>query len=140
MDLKTLKNKLTALDQIAREIARKCGYTNLSNDLEYVKWNLQNPDEAFLHDEIRGILNVLDYVHYRLHYLQKNITHEGILQYNRKKGYVLDGVRLHADDEIEVLVLDKKTKNHKWMLYYLGENSKFVGKRVRIRKEGTKRK
>ena len=89
MDLKTLKNKLTALDQIAREIARKSGYTNLSNDLEYVKWDLQNPDEAFLHDEIRGILNVLDFFHYRLHYLQKNITHEGILQYNRKKGMCL---------------------------------------------------
>ena len=140
MDLQTLKNKLTALDQIGKEIAKECGYTTLSNDLEYVKWDLQSPDEAFLHDELKSILNTLNYFHYQLSYLQQPITHEGNLQYNRKKGYELDGVQLHTDEQIEVLVLDEQTQKHKWKMHHLRENSSLVGMRARIRKYTRHRK
>lgn len=132
MDLETLKNKITDLDLKAEEIRKECGYSTLSSSMEHVALDVEDPDACFLYHELRDILHVLSFVHYKLDYLQKPITHEGILQYN-KKGYELDGVKLRYECRIEILVTDEDTHTSKWELHYLTDHSKIGGMRARIR-------
>ena len=132
MDLKTLERKLIALDQVARDIQKECGYTSLSNSMENVELDVKDPDAYFLYHELKDILHVLGFVHFKLDYLQKAVTHEGILQYN-KKGYELDGVKLRYDSKIEILTTDEDTHTSKWELRFLTEHSNIGGMRARIR-------
>lgn len=133
MDLNTLENKLIALDRTAEEIRKECGYTDLSNSMENVELYSKDPDSHFLYHELRDILNVLSFVSYKLEYLQKPIAHEGILHYNKKKGYELDGVKLRYESRIEILVTDEDTQNRKWEMRYLTDHSNIDGMRARIR-------
>lgn len=133
MDLKTLEKKLIALDQASKGIQDECGYTALSNSMKNVELDNKDPDSCFLYHELKDILNVLDFVHYKLDYIQKPITHEGVLQYNKKKGYKLDGVKLDYESRIEVLAVDEQTQTSKWELRYLTTHSNIDGMKARIR-------
>lgn len=133
MDLKTLENKLIALDKASKDIREECGYTALSNSMENVELDSKDPDSHFLYHELRDILNVLSFVSYKLEYLQKPITHEGTLHYDRKIGYELDGKKLPYESRIEILVTDEDTQNLKWELHYLTDHSKIDGMSARIR-------
>lgn len=133
MNLETLKTKITDLDLKADEIRKECGYSTLSSSMEHVALDVEDPDACFLYDELKDILNVLDFIHYKLEYLQKDITHEGILQYNKKNGYELNGIKLDYESRIEVLATDENTQNSKWELHYLTDYGNLGGMRARIR-------
>lgn len=133
MDLETLESKLIALNRTAEEIRKECGYTDLSSSMENVELDGKNPDACFLYHELKDILHVLSFVSYKLDYLQKPIAHEGILQYDKKKGYELNGIKLRYESRIEVLATDEDTQNSKWELHYLTDHSNIGGMRARIR-------
>ena len=132
MDLETLKTKITDLDLKAEEIRKECGYSVSSDSMKHVEWDTKDPDSCFLFHELRDIMNVLGFIHYKLDYLQKPVTHEGILRYN-KKGYELDGIKLRYESRIEVLATDEDTQTSKWELHFLTDHSNLGGMRARTR-------
>lgn len=133
MDLETLKTKIIDLDLIAEEIRKECGYSTSSDSMEHVTLDRNDPDACFLYHELKDILNVSDFIHYKLNYLQAPIISEGILLYNKESGYELNGIRLNYDDRIEVLATDENTQNSKWELHYLTDYANLGGMRARIR-------
>ena len=133
MTIKTLKKKLIELNQMIGPILQESGYLETA-DLLSVKRNTSNPDENFLYDEFFGLLSHLGYIYSVLTYIEKPVTHEGIMQLSQGEKYELDGLEIAEEDVIEILEADYYTKGNRWVTTTAKRNHDLLGKTARIRK------
>lgn len=133
MTIRALKKALMELNRMLAPILQESGYLETA-DLSSVKRNIANPDDNFLFDEFFGLLTHLGYVYSVLSYMEKPVTHEGIIQISRSDKYELDGVELADADVIEILEVDHYTKMNKWVMTAVRNNRNLSGKIARIRK------
>ncbi|MCM1044822.1 MAG: hypothetical protein NC417_04875 [Candidatus Gastranaerophilales bacterium] len=142
MEIERLKERLFALNKEIASILEESGY-NKSSDLPDTKWDEKDPDDTMLYQEFSELLQHLDYVHGVLDYLEKPVTHEGILTLNQREKYEIDGLELQEGDILEVLTKDPYTKNYIWEECYIPnkhdhpliKNLISEGKKARIRGE-----
>lgn len=132
MTIRSLKKALMELNRMLAFILQKSGYLETA-DLSTVKRSTANPDDNFLFDEFFGLLTHLGYVYSVLSYMEKPVTHEGIIQISRSDKYELDGIELADEDVIEILEVDHYTKMNKWVMTAVRNNRNLSGKIARIR-------
>lgn len=140
MKIEGLKEQLLTLNKSIAFVLEESGY-NKSSDLPDTEWNVKDPNDYMLYHELSDLLQRLDYIHRILNYLEKPVTHEGILTLNQNERYEVDGLELREGDILEVLVLDQYTKNYIWEESYIpGRNDYQVmkslvseGRKARIR-------
>ncbi|MCI9143150.1 MAG: hypothetical protein HFH87_11110 [Lachnospiraceae bacterium] len=133
MTINALKKTLLELNQMIAPILQESGYLDTA-DLLSVKRNTVNPDDNSLYDEFFGLLTHLGYVYSVLSYIEKPVTHEGIIQLSRGEKYELDGVELVDEDVIEILEMDHYIKMNRWVTTTVRNNQDLPGRMARIRK------
>lgn len=133
MTITALTKKLFELNKMIAPILQESGYLETA-DLSSVKRNIANPDDNFLFDEFFGLLTHLGYVYSVLSYMEKPVTHEGIIQISRSDKYELDGVELADEDVIEILEVDHYTKMNTWVMTAVRNSPDLSGRIARVRK------
>lgn len=133
MTIKALNKALMKLNRMLAPILQESGYLETA-DLSSVKRNIANPDDNFLFDEFFGLLTHLGYVYSILSYMEKPVTHEGIIQISRSDKYELDGVELADEDVIEILEVDHYTRMNKWVMTAVRNSPDLSGRIARVRK------
>lgn len=134
MNLQTLQEKIIELNQMIQPILCELGC--LEHTPPTVEWDEENPNECMIHDELQGILSHLSYIQYVVDYLQKPVTHEGILIHDSNGKHMIGDVELTDEDCIEVLRFDEAAGKLKWKRIYLEDSMDLIGQKARIRGKG----
>ena len=141
MNIQTLFEKLQEINKLLLPIIEESGFKEYA-DLLTTDWNETNPNDCMLYNSIFDLMNHLSYVNHVVSYLEKPISHEGILTYNKNEKYEVDGIELCEGDRLEVLGISDITNRYEWKIERFSYRNKtqtmfrsFVsdGKRVRIR-------
>lgn len=115
------------------------------DDLSGLDMDLDNPDEIFLHEELRNVLAQLDKAKCAVEYLESPIMGEYVLHKNGSGRYECEVHEFTSGNTIECLVFDDFDERFKWVAtrvehngedYYLVgyKNMSMDGLKIRIRK------
>lgn len=132
MNIKTLEERLLALDGEIQDIFKEIGYEK-KFEITNLEFDKENLDDCMMYKEFSSICSHLDYIHAVLSYLQKPVTNMGIIHTNNDGVYELDGAVLKKDDVVEIVCMDEDEKRLYWYPIQISDRKNLDGENARIR-------
>lgn len=112
--LKDLESKLYNVNREIQEILRACKYEDY-DDLSGLKINYDDPNERFLWNELRGVVQHLDEVSRDMSYLARPITGEYTLHKNNRGRYECSAHEYTSGNGIEFFYYDEYDERYTWL-------------------------
>lgn len=132
MDIKTLEEKLLALNKDIGDIFEEIDYKN-NHKLDNVTYNKESLDECMLYNEFGSLFTHLDFINALMNYLHKPVIQEGTICSNEKGGYNLNDIPLNRKDIVEIICYDEINKVFFWKPLIVKDHTKLDGKQARKR-------
>lgn len=126
-------NELTSsLQDLNRQISNILETTHFNDydDLSGLDIDLENPDERFLRDEYRSIMESLDQINRALNYLKRPIEGVYYLHKNDRDRYECEVKEFTSGNSIEAYIFDEWEERFSWIasrIEHNGERYYLVG-------------
>lgn len=98
MDIKTLEEKLSVLDEQIQNIFEEIGYEKRF-EIPTLEYDRENLSDHMIYKELCSLCCHLDYIHFVLNYLKKPVIHTGEIHVNDNVDYKLNGTILNKNEE-----------------------------------------